>query len=156
MAVHLSPVVIVQHQQEIRVFGFWFFFCCKFVGGINLKLLPALSFFSFLPSFSFFLGVPKRRRCSPKQPRFSHQLNSRSGCQKAKQKKQQKHKAKEVTHAFVPHGRRFPAGSLGAVCHRFNFPCRLPASTRVAPLTGCCSQFGCRDASYRISIRHEL
>lgn len=71
-------------------------------------------------------------------------------------KKQQTHKAKEVTHAFVPHGRRFPAGSLGAVCHRFNFPCRLPASTRVAPLTGCCSQLGCRDASYHISIRHEL
>lgn len=30
------------------------------MGGINLKLLPALSFFSFLPSFSFFsLGAKK-------------------------------------------------------------------------------------------------
>lgn len=58
MAVHLLPVVNVQHQQEIRdffdLFLFVFFFiCCKFVGGIHLKLLWALSL--FIPSFLLFL-----------------------------------------------------------------------------------------------------
>lgn len=115
-------------RSELFAFVFVLFQVC----GWHKFEVVASSFFFFLSFFFFFffLWVPKRRRCSPKQPRFSHQLNSRSGCQKTKQKKQQKHKAKEVTHAFVPHGRRFPAGSLGAVCHRFNFPCRLPASTR--------------------------